>query len=188
MKVSVCPSGKRRVTYKVPSLGTVRRGAFMKCYRFSHWKVRILLKKLDVDAVSIQQDMRGRHHNRPRKLLSEARKAVIKFRSSHSESKSHYRRARMKKRFFDCRVSMGKMWHDFVSQNPHFKTNGTNIENKGPVISFSTFRNIFNEDLREEFGFRKARIDTCQFCDETENKINIICTEIGQGDVSRASE
>ena len=94
----------------------------------------------------------------------------------------------MKKRFFDCLVCMRKMWHDFVSQNPHFKTNHTNIENKGHVISFSTFRNIFNKDLREELGFRKARIDTCQFCDETENKINIICTEIGQGDVSRASE
>lgn len=188
MEVSVCPSGKKRVIYKVPSLGTVCRGAFMKCYGFSHWKVRILLKKLDVDGVSIQPDMRGRHHNRPRKLLPEARKAVIEFISSHNASESHYRRARTKKRFFDCRVSMRKMWRDFVSQNPHFKTNRSNVENKGPVISFSTFRNIFNEDLREEFGFRKARIDTCQFCDETENKINIISTEIEQGDVSRTGE
>ena len=52
------------------------------------------------------------------------------------------------------------LWRDFVLQNPHFKTNHSNVENKGPVISFSMFRNIFNEDLREEFGFRKARIDT----------------------------
>ena len=54
-------SGLRRVTYKVPSLGTVCRGAFMKCYGFSHRKIKVLLRKMDNDGFSVQQDMRGKH-------------------------------------------------------------------------------------------------------------------------------
>lgn len=57
----VFASGLRRVTYKVPSLGTVCRGAFMKCYGFSHRKIKVLLRKMDNDGFSVQQDMRGKH-------------------------------------------------------------------------------------------------------------------------------
>ena len=57
----VCASGLRRVTYKVPSLGTVCRGAFMKCYGFSPRKIKVLLRKMDNDGFSVQQDMRGKH-------------------------------------------------------------------------------------------------------------------------------
>ena len=172
MAVRVCPSGLRRVTYKIPSLGTVCRGAFEKCYGFSHAKIVVLLKKLEDDGVSIQQDMRGRHGNKTRKLLPDARKAVTDFICSKKASKSHYRRARTQKRYFDSNMSMRKMWREFVEKNPHFKTNLSKIKNKGPVISFSTFRNIFNADLRDILSFRKSRVDTCQYCDETENKMN----------------
>ena len=59
IEVKVCPSGIRRVSYKIPSLGTVCRGAFEKCYGFSKAKIRVLLNKMDAENVSVQQDMRG---------------------------------------------------------------------------------------------------------------------------------
>ena len=79
MEVRVCPTGCRTITYKVPKLGTVCRGAFQICYGFSHRKLQVLLKKLEVDGVSIQQDMRGRHENNAMRLLPEARRAVTDF-------------------------------------------------------------------------------------------------------------
>lgn len=69
MAVSVCPSEVRRVTYRIPTLGTVCRGAFEKCYAFSHAKIKVLLRKMNADGVIIQQDMRGQHGNNANKLL-----------------------------------------------------------------------------------------------------------------------
>lgn len=43
--VRVCPSGLRRIKYKIPSLGTVCRGTFVKCYGISKNKIEVLLKK-----------------------------------------------------------------------------------------------------------------------------------------------
>ncbi|KAJ7391268.1 hypothetical protein OS493_019400 [Desmophyllum pertusum] len=81
MEVRVCPSGLRRITYKIPSLGTVCRGAFEKCYAISDAKIEVLLKKMDaegpLEGVSLQQDMRGRHQNHSMRLLPEAQEAVI---------------------------------------------------------------------------------------------------------------
>ena len=77
MEVKVCPSGVRKITYNVPSLGKVCRGAFQKCYGISNAKIKVLLKKMDVDGVSIQPDMRGRHEHKTTKLLPEARNMVI---------------------------------------------------------------------------------------------------------------
>ena len=80
---------------------------------------------------------------------------------------------------------MRKMWREFVKVNPNLKTNRSKLKNKGPVISFSTFRNIFNEDL---LSFRKARIDTCQYCDEIQNKLHIIRLEVKNGNFSNVNE
>ena len=188
MEVNVCPSGVRRVTYKLPSLGTVCRGAFQKCYGFSPVKIKVLLRKLEDDGVSIQQDMRGRHGNNAIKLLPEARRAVIDFICSKKATESHYRRSRTQKRYFDSCISMRKMWREFVKENPNFKTNRSKLKNKGPVISYSAFRKIFNEDLSELLSFRKARVDTCQFCDSIDNKMKNLRLDINNGNVSRADE
>ena len=174
MEVKLCASGRRRVIYKVPSIGVVCRGAFKKFYGFSNAKIKVLLRKIQADGVSIEQDMRGRHRNNAIRLLPEARRAVTDFIVSKNATESHYRRARTQKKYFDSNESMRKMWRDFVTENPNFKSTRSPLRNKGPVISFSTFRNIFHEDLSDLFSFRKARIDTCQFCDETVNKINIL--------------
>ena len=85
----------------------------------------------------------------------------------------------LKKKYFDSNESMRKMWRDFVTENPNLKLRRSPVRNNGPVISFSTFRNIFHEDLSDLFSFRKARVDTCQFCDETVNKINILSQSLG---------
>ena len=70
---------------------------------------------------------------------------------------------------------MRKMWRDFVTENPNLKSTHLPLRNTDPVnISFSTYRNIFHEDLSDLLSIRKARVDTCQFCDETFNKINIL--------------
>lgn len=188
MEVKVCPSGLRRITYDIPSLGRVCRGAFQKCYGISNRKITVLLKKMDVDGVSIQPDMRGRHDHRTTKLLPEARDTVINYICSHTASESHYRRAQTSKRYFDCKVSMRRMWQDFCATHPTFTANCSRIRNKGPVISFSTFRNIFQQDLRDTFSFRKARMDSCQYCDRTQNSISQISSEIKAGHSRRAGE
>ena len=69
MEVKVCPSGVRKITYNVLPLGKVCRDAFQKCYGISNAKINVLLKKMDVDGVSIQPDMRGRHEPKTTKLL-----------------------------------------------------------------------------------------------------------------------
>ena len=86
LEVNICFSGKRRITYRIPPLGKVCKGAFKKCYGISDKKVEILLKKMDGDGVSVEADMRGKHHNKPRNLLPEAKRAVIDFILSHKAS------------------------------------------------------------------------------------------------------
>lgn len=56
---------------------------------------------------------------------------------------------------------MCKMWREFVKVNLNLKINCLKLKNKGFVISFFIFRNIFNEDLGDLFSFRKVRIDIC---------------------------
>ena len=186
MEVKLCASGRRRVIYKLPSIGVVCRGAFKKVYGFSNAKMKVLLKKIQADGVSIEHDMRGRHTNNAMRLLPEARRAVTDFIVSKNVTESHYRKARTKKKYFDSNESMRKMWRDFVTENLHLKSTHSPLRNTGPVISFSTFRNISHEDLSDLLSFRKARVDTCQFCDEAINKINILSQS--QGDPRRRAE
>ena len=100
MEVKLCASGRRRVTYKVPSIGLVCRGAFKKVYGFSNSKIKALLRKIQADGISIEQDMRGRHSNNAMRLLPEARRVVTDFIVSKQASESHYRRARTQKKIF----------------------------------------------------------------------------------------
>lgn len=188
LEIKVCPSGLRRITYKIPTLGTVCRGAFVKCYGISKAKIEVLLKKIAADGVSIQQDMRGKHEHETTKLLPEARQTVIDFICSYDASESHYRRAVTNKKYFDCNVTMKGMWREFSARHPNFKTNRSKRRNTGPVISFSAFRSIYCQDLRDTLSFRKARMDTCQFCDQTQNTIKQISSEVKSGNSRRARE
>lgn len=188
MEIKVCPSGVRKITYNVPFFGKVCRGAFQKCYGISNAKIKVLLKKMDVDGVSIQPDMRGRHEHKTTKLLPEARNTVMDYIRSYKASESHYRRAKTHKKYFDCNVSMRRMWEHFCAKHPNFKANRSKKRNKGPVVSMSTFRNIFQQNLRDTLSFRKARTDSCQYCDATQNVITQISSEIKGGNLRRAGE
>lgn len=64
------------------------------------------------------------------------------------------------------------MWLAFIKRNPDLKSNRSKHKNKGGSISYSSFRNIFYEELRDTLSFRKPRVDTCQFCDKIKKKIN----------------
>ena len=98
---------------------------------------------------------------------------------------------------------MRKMWRDFCAKHPNFKANRSKIRNKGPVVSISTFRNIFQQNLRDTFSFLacvasvsvqfgskelQARVDSCQYCDATQNVITQISSEIEGGNLRRAGE
>ena len=103
MKVGVTPSGKREVSYTIPTLGVVCKTAFRKCYGISDSKIRVLLKKMDLAGPSIELDKRGRTN--PRRLLPEARHKVIDFILSHEASESHYCRARTHGRKYTCKYT-----------------------------------------------------------------------------------
>lgn len=188
MEVKVCPSGVRKITYNVPSSGKVCRGTFQKCYGISNAKIKVLLKKMDVNGVSIQPDLRGRHEHKTTKLLPEAPSTVIDYICSYKATESHYRWVKTHKKYFDCNVSMRRMWQDFCAKHPNFKANRSKIRNKGPVVSISMFRDIFQQNLRDTLSFRKARMDSCQYCDATQNIITQISSEIKGGNLRRAGE
>ena len=171
MEVELTFRGVRKISYHVPSLGKVCKTAFRKVYGMSRSKIEVLLKKIDQDGLLTEPDRRGR--KTPRKLLPEARDAVIDFILSYDATESHYRRARSGcKKYFDSNISMRQMWSQFVREHPHVKTTSLKNKNKGPVISFSTFRNIFNRELKDVLSFRKFRVDTCQECDKSKNRLD----------------
>ena len=68
---------------------------------------------------------------------------------------------------------MRKMWSEYICEHPNVKTTRLKRKNKGPVISFSTFRNIFNAKLKDVLSFRKCRVDTCQVCDKLIPDLNV---------------
>ena len=67
MEVRLCPSGLRRIRYHIPDLGQVCKGAFERCYGLSDAKIKVLLKKMDADGLSMEGDQRGKHGNYPEK-------------------------------------------------------------------------------------------------------------------------
>lgn len=170
MEIRVTVGGKRRVNYTIPPLGKVCRTAFRKCYGLSSSKIQVLLKKIHLDNPSVEPDQRGQRT--PRKFLPFVKNMVTNFICSYEASESHYRKSRTNaKKYFDSKVSMRQMWSEFLKENPDLKTTSLRRNNKGPVLSFSSFRNIFNSELKEILSFRKARQDTCQTCDNYSNKL-----------------
>ena len=93
MEVEVCPSGVRRITYKIQCLGKDCQAAFQKCYAISKAKITVLIKKMDI-GVSIQPNMRARHEHRTTKRLPEAQNTVIDYICSYKATESHYRWAK----------------------------------------------------------------------------------------------
>ena len=147
-----------------PRLGTSLQGRLRNMLRTVRHQNQGSGKKknMDADGLSMEGDRRGKHGNYPKKIAPEARKAVVDFMLSHSATESHYRRARTRKRYFESHISMHNMWTDFTAKHPDLKTSFACANRKGPCISYSKFREIF---------FRKARVDTCQLCDQYQKKM-----------------
>ena len=173
MEVKLTLRGVRKISYRVPSLGKVCKTAFRKVYGISNSKIRVLLEKMDLEGPSVAPDRRGQ--KTPRKLLPPAKNAVIDFMLSYDATESHYRRSRTgSKKYFNSNISMRQMWAEFVREHPHLRTTSLRRRNKGPVISFSAFRNLFNSELKDVLSFRKPRLDTCQICDKTKNRLDYL--------------
>ena len=168
LKVELSLRGRRQIKYQIPTVGTVCKTAFKKCFGLSNSKIRVLLRKMSPEGPSIEPDKRGQKV--PRKLLPDARNAVIGFFQSQDASESHYCKSRTNKRYFDSNVSMRQMWLEFTSKNPDLKTS-LKRKNRGQVISYSAFRSLFNKELSDLLSFRKARQDTCQVCDQINNRL-----------------
>ena len=144
-EVKITETGRRKITYTAPSLGEVCKTAFLKVYGISKHKIECLLKKLNFEGPSIEPDRRGQ--TSPRRLLPETKNTIIDFILSYDASESHYRRSRSgSKKYFAAHESMRKMWSEYIREHPDVKTTRLKRKNKGPVISFSTFRNIFNTE------------------------------------------
>lgn len=170
MEVTLTFRGVRKIRYHVPKLGKVCKTAFRKVYGISKSKIEVLLNKIDLRGPSVEPDKRGQ--KTPRKLLPAARNAVIDFILSYKATESHYRKSRTRcKKYFNSNISMRQMWSEFVRLHPRLQTTSLRKRNKGPVISFSAFRNVFNSNLKDVLSFRKARLDTCQVCDKTMNRM-----------------
>ena len=119
---------------------------------------------------SVEPDQRGQRT--PRKFLPLVKNIVINFICSYEASELHYQKSRTNaKKYFDSKVSMRQMWIEFLKENPDLKTTSLRRNNRGPVLSFSSFRNVFNSELKEMLSFRKVRQDTCQTCDNNSNKL-----------------
>lgn len=173
MEFRVTFAGIRMVNYHIPTMGKVCKTAFMKCYGMSHSKIQVILNKVDFEGPTIEPDQRGKRA--PRQFLPLVENRVIDFISSYEACESHYRRSRTNcKKYFESNVSMRQMWSQFLVQNPNLKTTSLRRKNKGPVISFSSFRNIFNSKLKDRLSFRKPRQDTCQRCDQITCKMTKI--------------
>ena len=173
LEVKITPTGKRKITYRAPLLGEVCKTAFLKVYGISKHKIECLLKKMNFEGPLIEPDRRGQ--TSPRRLLPETKNTVIDFILSYEATESHYRRSRNgSKKYFDAHESMRKMWSEYIRKHPDVKTTKLKRKNKGPVISFSTFRNIFNTELKDVLSFRKSRVDTCQVCDKTNTRLKYL--------------
>ncbi|KAL9978578.1 hypothetical protein ACROYT_G016112 [Oculina patagonica] len=102
----------------------------------------------------------------PRKFLLFVKNRVIDFICSH-EAKTNA------KRYSDWKISMRKMWSiKFLTENCDLKTTSFRLQNKEPVLSLTSFRNIFYSELKEMLIFRKSRQDTCKNCDQNTNDVN----------------
>lgn len=53
------------------------------------------------------------------------------------------------------------MWLEYICEYFNVKMIRLKRKNKGFVLSFLMFRNIFNVELKEVFSFRKFRVDIC---------------------------
>ena len=180
-------SGRLRTMYNLQCTKVCQR-AFQKSYGISNAKIKVLLKKIDVDGVSIQPDIRGRHEHKMTKLLPEVWNTVIDYIHSYEATESHYRQAKTHKKYLDCNVSMRRMWQHFCAKHPNFTANSSKLRSKGPVVSILTFRNIFQQNVQDILSLRKLRMDSCQYCDATQNVITQASFEIKGGNLRLAGE
>lgn len=119
-------------------------------YQVTQRRVQILVEKLK-NGNSIG-DQRGKHSNRPHKIVDAEKQSVMEHIVSFPSQESHYGRSTSKKNCLSPDLTLKKMYNLYQLKYPDSS------------ISYNTYRHIFNTEFHIRFGF--PRTDTCKICDK----------------------
>ena len=169
--------GRQRNTYIYHIIGhdgnkhQICRDAFMKVFGISKKKLRAIIRKLKPCSSGLTGDLRGKHGNHVK--LSEKFKIAVKDDALSFDPKpSHYTRKLSGKLYFELRLTLKSMYQDFIRKHNCMKGQYTSLldakSKSGAIISLSSYSKVIKI---MNFGFRKPRVDTCNFCDEKVAKL-----------------
>ena len=138
VEVKITQTGKRKITYKSPSLGEVCKTAFLKVYGISKHKIECLLKKNEPWRAIYRA--RPKRANHSWKTFAWNKKTVIDFILSYDASESHYRKSRSgSKKYFDSNESLRKMWSKYIREHPDVKTTSLKRKKQRTCHKFLNF-------------------------------------------------
>ncbi|XP_039290187.1 uncharacterized protein LOC120352657 [Nilaparvata lugens] len=109
-------------------------------------------------------DKRGKHENRPNKILEEVADSVFEHIKSFQARQSHYSLAKSKKLYLPDDLNVKKMYNMYKEKFPDHK------------VSYEKYREIFNSKFNISFGY--PRSDTCSFCDKVSVQIDALNDKI----------
>lgn len=124
--------------------------AFLSIHGIGLGKLNHLLQKMK-DNPDLPRDMRGRHQNHPHKLDEERLNQVCDHIKSFKTCSSHYSLKKLSKVYLG-ELNISKMYDMF--KKFHFGEE---------VVSYETYRTIFNRDFNISFG--NPHTDSCSCCD-----------------------
>jgi len=120
-------------------------------------KVRSLCGKVSSGCNSAPCDMRGKHHNRPKKLAADVIDRVKQHIASFPSETSHYSRTKNPNRkYLSPLLSINKMYNLYKNECD---------KNNILPVSSASYRKLFTEEFN--LGFGSPRTDTCTTCDKS---------------------
>jgi len=147
------------VDYSVNSEGrklSVCRQTFMHIYAVSKKRIEVLIQKLKV-GTNVPQDMRGLHHNRPKKIADEILQQIEAHIASFPTYESHYTRnanINIEKQSLEAGLSLSKLYGLFIEKQRM---------NDSPECEEWIYRDVFSKRFNLRFGSPKQ--NCCDTCD-----------------------